>query len=45
MSKFGLDTGSDGNLMPIKVYRMLFSQTRINELNKPTNKNSDVHLQ
>ena len=35
MSGFKLDAGSDGNLMPIRMYKMLFPQTsNVNELMK-----------
>ena len=46
MCEFKLDTGSDGNLMCIRMYRTLFLQTNINELNEYINKiNSVMHLQ
>ena len=28
--KYQIDTGSDGNLMPIKKYKMLFLNTNVN---------------
>ena len=36
--KYKIDTGNDGNLMPIKSYKMFFSCTNVNELNKFINK-------
>ena len=36
--EFKLDTWSDGNLVPIKKYKMLSFQTNINELNKSIKK-------
>ena len=37
MCKFKLDTGSDGNLVPIRMYKM-FLQANINDFNKSTNR-------
>ena len=34
MHEYKLGTGCDCNLIPIKMYRMLFLQTNIDELNK-----------
>ena len=42
--KYKIDTGSDGNLMPIRMYKMLFPHTNINELNKAINKIGVAHL-
>ena len=42
--KYTIDTGSDGNQMPIRIYKMFFVYTNINELNKSINKNSILCL-
>ena len=42
--KYKTDTGSDGNLMPIKMFRMVFPYTNITDLNKSMDKNSIIHL-
>ena len=38
MSEFKFETGSNGSLMLMRMYKMLFPKTNINELNKFTNK-------
>ena len=43
MCKFKLDTGSDGNLMPVRMYKLLLPQTNIDELNKSINKKIVLH--
>ena len=39
--EYDLDTGSDGSFMAIRMYKMLFLHTNINELE--INRNSVVH--
>ena len=39
MYKNKIDTGSDGNLMPIKMLKVLFPYTRITDLNKSIGRN------
>ena len=34
MYEFKLDTGNNGNLMPFRMYKLLFLQPNINELSK-----------
>ena len=34
MCKYKIDIGSDGNLLPIKLFRGLFPHTRITDFNK-----------
>ena len=41
--KYKTDTGSDGNVMPINMYKVLFLHTNINELTYPLTK-SVAHL-
>ena len=36
--KYKMDTSNDGNLMPIRMYKMLFPYTNITDLNKSVNK-------
>ena len=33
--KYKIDTGSDGNLMPVRMYKTLFPHTNINERTNP----------
>ena len=42
MFKFELGTGSDGNLVPIRMFRISFTQININELNKFINEKKIV---
>ena len=34
MYEHKIDTGSDGNIMPINMFKMLFPHTKITDLNK-----------
>ena len=44
MCKFMLDTGNDSsNLMPIRMYKILFLHTNINDLNKSINRKIVLH--
>ena len=36
--KYTIDTGNDGNLMPTEIFKVLFSVTKIANLNKSTDK-------
>ena len=38
--KYKIDKSSDGTLMPIRMYKMFFPHTNINELKTPLTKNS-----
>ena len=42
--EYKIDTGSDGSLIPIRMYKMLFPHTNITELNKFIEKNTTVHI-
>ena len=44
MCKYKLDTGNDGNLMPIRMSKILFLQTNLEKLNKFTNKEIVLHV-
>ena len=41
--KYKIDTGSDGNLMPIRKYKLLFPHTNLNELNTSINRKIVLH--